>query len=30
MFEDDNYIAYFGGEILNAKDKFLLFMKTIR
>mgnify|MGYP006989078746 FL=1 len=27
VFEEDNYIAYFGGEILNPQDKFILFMK---
>lgn len=27
VFEEDNYIAYFGGEILNPQDKFVLFMK---
>lgn len=27
VFEGDNYIAYFGGEILNPQDKFVLFMK---
>ena len=27
VFEEDNYTAYFGGEILNPQDKFVLFMK---
>ncbi len=27
VFEEDNYIAYFGGEILNPQDKFILFLK---
>lgn len=26
-FEEDNFVAYFGGEIVNPQDKFLLFMK---
>ncbi len=26
-FEDDNYTAYFGGEIINPQEKFILFMK---
>lgn len=27
VFETDNYTAYFGGEIVNPQDKFVLFMK---
>lgn len=26
-FDSDNFVAYFGGEILNPQDKFVLFMK---
>ncbi len=27
VFEEESYVAYFGGEILNPQDKFVLFMK---
>lgn len=26
-FEDDDYIAYFGGEIVNPNNNFILFLK---
>ena len=27
VFSEDNYVAYFGGEILNPQEKFVLFLK---
>lgn len=27
QFQDDNYTAYFGGEVMNAKSNFVLFLK---
>ena len=28
VFQPDNYVAYFGGEIINPQDNFVLFMKN--
>ncbi|MQP24385.1 hypothetical protein GFJ94_04830 [Flavobacterium sp. LMO8] len=27
VFKEDNYVAYFGGEVLNPQEKFVLFLK---
>jgi hypothetical protein len=27
VFEEDNYVAYFGGEIVNPQNNFILFLK---